>query len=66
MIEIILNGKTQQTSASTVSELADSLGLTNKRFAVEINQQVIPKAQHQQTQLNNLDKVEIVQAIGGG
>jgi len=67
MINILLNG--EQTSLQpnmTVSDLLEKMGLQDKRLAVEINLDIIPRSEYQSTRLNQDDKVEIVQAIGGG
>ena len=67
MTDIILNG--EQTSLQpdmTVTDLLVTLGLQDKRVAVEINLDIIPRSEYQATRLNQGDKVEIVQAIGGG
>jgi thiamine biosynthesis protein ThiS len=67
MITIVLNGEKQQVKNNTsVSQLLRSLNLENKRLAVEINQQIITRSNFEDHILNELDKVEIVQAIGGG
>lgn len=67
MITIVLNGEKQQVNNNTsVSQLLRSLNLENKRLAVEINQQIITRSNFEDHILSELDKVEIVQAIGGG
>lgn len=67
MMTIVLNGDKQQVNDNTsISQLLKSLNLENRRLAVEINQQIIPRSDFDQCILNELDKVEIVQAIGGG
>lgn len=67
MISIVLNGKvTQIDSNTTIEQLLESLDLSNKRLAVEINQQIVSRNDFASTMLNEQDKVEIVQAIGGG
>lgn len=67
MTTIILNGKNKQIDSNTnIAQLLLSLDLANKRLAVEINQQIIPRSNFTSHRLNELDKVEIVQAIGGG
>ena len=67
MITIILNGEQRQINHNdTVEQLLQSLDLANKRLAVEINQQIIPRSSFNQHTFNESDKVEIVQAIGGG
>jgi len=67
MTTIILNGKNQLVDNNTsVSQLLDSLQLSEKRLAVEINQQIIPRSTFGEFTLSEHDQVEIVQAIGGG
>lgn len=67
MITIVLNGKNQQIhNNSSVEQLLRTLNLENKRLAVEINEQIIPRSSFGDYILNEMDKVEIVQAIGGG
>lgn len=67
MITIILNGCDKQLGDNiNVLQLLEELGLTEKRLAVEINQQIIPRSDFQSFILSEKDNVEIVQAIGGG
>jgi len=67
MMTIVLNGERQQVNDNTsISQLLRSLNLENRRLAVEINQQIIPRSDFERRILNEQDKVEIVQAIGGG
>ena len=67
MITIVLNGDNKQVDNNTsVSQLLEKLDLTEKRLAVEINQQIIPRSNFSNLMLNEKDNVEIVQAIGGG
>lgn len=67
MITIVLNGKNQQiNNNSSVEQLLKMLELENKRLAVEINEEIIPRSSFSDHILNEMDKVEIVQAIGGG
>ena len=64
---IILNGENRDIdNNTTVALLLQSLNLANKRLAVEINQQIINRSDFNSYKFNELDKVEIVQAIGGG
>lgn len=67
MIEIILNGQPHQLNESiSISNLLSQLELQNKRLAVELNNELIPKGQHATHYLKAGDKLEIVHAIGGG
>lgn len=66
-MEIYLNGESKSVAYNlTISNLIQDLNLENKRFAVEVNLDIIPRSQFEQFTLKDQDKVEIVQAIGGG
>ena len=49
-----------------VVTLIDRMQLPGKRLAVEINGQIVTRSAHAETRLQPGDRVEIVQAIGGG
>ncbi len=67
MITIILNGNNKQLEHNTtIKQLLQALDLSEKRLAVEINQNIVPRSNFADTVLNDQDQVEIVQAIGGG
>ena len=67
MINIILNGENTEINANTnIEQLLQTLGMEDKRLAVEVNQEIIPRSNFGNHTLNESDKVEIVQAIGGG
>ena len=66
-MKIKLNGKEQQlTSGTTLKQLIECEGLVDKRLAAEVNRDIIPKAEHENTVLKEGDTVETVHAIGGG
>ncbi len=65
-VVIALNGSDIQLKSDSLKELIDSLNLSEARFAVEINREIIPKSQIGNYTLNNKDIVEIVIAVGGG
>lgn len=50
----------------TLTELIAQLALGEKRIAVELNLEIIPRSEHESTVLKAADRVEIVHAIGGG
>ena len=67
MITIVLNGEDKQiVDHCNIEQLLMSLKLDNKRLAVEINQEIVPRSNFNSHTLNESDNVEIVQAIGGG
>ena len=67
MITILLNGdKTEIDAGTNIEQLLQKLNIENKRLAVEINQEIIPRSEFSTQTFSDMDKVEIVQAIGGG
>lgn len=66
-MKILVNGDLREyREASTVVDVIADLGLTGKRIAVELNKEILPFNQHASYILNENDRLEIVQAIGGG
>lgn len=65
-LQIVLNGSSITLKSSSLYDLVDSLNLTNARYAVEVNQEIIPKSAIADYTLTNNDVVEIVIAVGGG
>ena len=66
-MRISLNGEDKSLDENTsLQQLLGTLNLEGKRLAVEINGDIIPKSQHQSRLIHEGDKIEIVQAIGGG
>jgi sulfur carrier protein len=65
-IEIVVNGERRDVArSSTVSDLLAELNVRG-RFAVELNETIVPRSRYGVQQLTALDRVEIVHAIGGG
>ena len=50
----------------TVRGLVEALALTDGPVAVERNREVVPRAEHGGTVLQDRDVVEIVHLVGGG
>ena len=66
-MELMLNGTpTTLREGATVAELLDTLDLGERRVAVEVNAEIIPRGEHPRRVLLAGDRVEIVYAIGGG
>ena len=65
-LSITLNGESITITSSKLKDLLDSLNLQNKRYAVEINREIIPRSKHPSYQLSENDRIEIVEAVGGG
>ncbi len=66
-MNIILNGAPRDVPDNlSASELLLSLDLADKRLALEINREIIPRSSFAHHTINPGDQVEIVHAIGGG
>ncbi len=66
-MKIWLNGEqTNIDSELTLADLASQQNLDEVRYAIEVNEEIIPRSEHPTHTLNEGDKVEIVTAIGGG
>ncbi len=50
----------------TVTQLIQQRGLAGKAVAVELNREVVPRAEHDSTVLREGDTVELVTLVGGG
>jgi sulfur carrier protein len=68
MIEVHINGQTRTIpEGSTVHSLLEGLGIADRQgTAVAVNMEVVPRRAHAATTLQAGDRVEIVQAVGGG
>lgn len=66
-MELYLNGEIRRVDdGMTVAALVDSLGLSQQRLAVEVNRSIVPRSRHAEHRLQTGDRVEIIQAMGGG
>jgi len=66
-IDVVINGETRTVvQGTTVAALVASLGLGDRRVAVERNREVVPRAEHASTVLTAGDRVEVVTFVGGG
>jgi len=66
-MKIMLNGREKSFKAPlTISALLQDMDLGERRVAVEVNREIVPRSQHEGFQLQDNDRVEVVFAIGGG
>ena len=63
---IQINGEDREVGKQTLLELLESLGIDPKRVAVELNMDILPKAEYPGRALTEGDKIEIVHFVGGG
>lgn len=65
-MRIQVNGESRSTAAATIAALAEELGLDPRKVAVERNLEIVPRSLHAQTPIEDGDRIEIVQFVGGG
>jgi len=66
-MDIMVNGEPMTlTGPTSVHQLLQVSELDLRRLAVELNEEILPRSQHQKRQLCAGDRLEIVHAIGGG
>jgi sulfur carrier protein len=66
-MQIQLNGQPRDLeTGSTLVGLLQAEGLAERRVAVEVNGEIVPRGLHASRVLQPQDRVEIVHALGGG
>jgi thiamine biosynthesis protein ThiS len=65
-MRIQVNGDTREVGARTVLELVEELGFDVRKVAVERNLAIVPRSLHAETALEDGDRIELVQFVGGG
>ena len=65
-MQITLNGELHETEARTITDLVAELGLDIRKVAVERNLELTPRSLHATTPVEEGDRIEVVQFVGGG
>lgn len=66
-MQVFVNDQPRQVQPCTsVAELLESLGLSPRQVAVEVNLRLVPRSVHAQCQLAEGDRLEVVTLVGGG
>ena len=62
-----LNGESQDVPEPlNVHELLARFGLPERRIAVAINAEVVPRSEFGRAEIREGDRIEVIQAVGGG
>ena len=62
-----VNGEDREVrEGATLGELLRELGLGERRIAVAVNREVVPRRAHETRTLAPGDSIEIIEAVGGG
>jgi sulfur carrier protein len=66
-VTVTVNGAQRDIAAeTTLDELLRTLGVRRDGTAVALNDDVVPRARHRETQLREGDRLEIIVAVAGG
>ena len=66
-MSVIVNDQPREIEpGTTLAVLLDEMGLDSRLVAVEVNLDVVPRAQHGHCTLRDGDRLEIVTLVGGG
>ncbi len=61
-----INGENLDVAGKSVAEYLNSAGYDLMRVAIELNGDIVPKAQYTDTFFMDGDSVEVVSFVGGG
>lgn len=66
-LRILVNGESRDVPAGcTVDALLAQLGIESRRIAVAVNRSVVPRRAFPSHRLGPGDRIEILEAVGGG
>ncbi|ACZ11908.1 sulfur carrier protein ThiS [Sulfurospirillum deleyianum] len=65
-MHFMVNGEKKESDAKTIQTLLDELGIESKVMAAAVNMNVVKKELWESFQLNENDKIEFLQFVGGG
>ena len=66
-MRITLNGSPHEIAGpTTVARLLETLGLPAARVAVQVNEDIVPRARHAETPIAGGDRVEVIAFSSGG
>ncbi len=64
---LFVNGESRTLEAPwTVTRLLEALGMGGRRVAVAVNREVVVRSRYGETELSEGDRIEILEAVGGG
>jgi thiamine biosynthesis protein ThiS len=66
MVKIRLNGEAREVEARNLAALIEEIGLDGRKVAVEKNLEIAPRSVWLGTAIDEGDRLEIVQFVGGG
>ena len=66
-LEVVVNGDAKKLAAAcTVADLLEALDMGGRRVAVAVNRDIVLRSSYPKVQLTSGDRIEILEAVGGG
>ena len=66
-MQIFVNDEPREVAEGmSIAALLAVLDVTLPHVAVEVNRELVPRAEHGETQLHESDRLEVVTLVGGG
>ena len=63
---VTINGQKVDAANKSIAQYLETTDFDTRRIAVELNNEIVPKSQYNQTVLKDGDSVEVVSFVGGG
>ena len=63
---VFVNGKEQAENGKTVEDIINEMNIDKRTIAVELNEEIVSKADYDSTTLKDGDVLEVVSFVGGG
>lgn len=61
-----VNGEKADCVGKTIAQLLEDMNYERQRVAVELNGEILPKAEYDSTAVKENDCIEVVSFVGGG
>lgn len=66
MVLVYINGCEQAANGKTVEDIINEMNIDIRTIAVELNEEIVSKADYDKTTLKDGDVLEVVSFVGGG
>lgn len=66
MTLVYINGCEQAATGKSVADVIDEMNIDIRTIAVELNEEIVSKADYDSTTLKDGDVLEVVSFVGGG
>ena len=66
MVLVYINGCEQAANGKSVVDIINEMNIDKRTIAVELNEEIVSKADYDKTTLKDGDVLEVVSFVGGG